>query len=310
MKKETDIGTTEYFKKHISGITNISKLAGDASTRDYFRISRGDNTFIAMVYPENVPEEIDRIRNLTEIYREAGLKVPGIIDQFGENVLLQEDIGDVSLQEYLKGIATTEVMLIKNKIRSILEQLKRISPSNTDSLMDLKKMMFEIDFFIDHFVLRFFPEWENLSVLREDIEMKLSRIHEKRVFAHRDFHSRNIFVYREDLYLIDFQDSLRAPEYYDMVSFVFDSYLGKKTSVLFRSLLEERPGTELDQIYLTSYQRNVKALGTFGYQDSIGNRKFFDYILPAIENIRINPHFTADSPLGTLFSCFKKKYMA
>jgi aminoglycoside/choline kinase family phosphotransferase len=115
-----------------------------------------------------------------------------------------------------------------------------------------------------------------------------------RVFAHRDFHSRNTHVVREHLYLVDFQDSLRAPVYYDLVSFAFDSYLDLKSLREYLFKLLKRRGLILDekQLYLTALQRNIKALGTFAFQVMVKkNRSYKKYIPRTIRHIMANPLF-------------------
>lgn len=308
MKEKTDRAVINHLKNSVSGVRRVLKLAGDASARDYFRLFIGDHSVIAMVYPENNNNEIRRIRTLTKNYIDAGLNVPEIIDQIGDNILLQEDLGDVSLQKYLSDASGEDIVRIKDDIQIILEQLKSIPAEKTVFEMDLNKISFEIDFFIDNFVNRFIPSWKDERALREEILEKLRSISIERIFAHRDFHSRNIFVKNSRLYLIDFQDSLLAPEYYDTVSFVFDPYLDPVSAELFFSLFKDKSEQEMDQVYLTAYQRNIKALGTFGYQYFAGNRKFFKYIKPTFYNLRKNIHFSEISLLGSFFSSMEKGY--
>jgi len=308
MREKTDQEVINYLKHHVSGVERVSRLAGDASTRNYFRLFTGAQSIVAMVYPENNSDEINRIRALTQNYREAGLNVPEIVDQIGDNILLQEDLGDISLQNYLSDASGEETLEIRNDIQIVLEKLKNIPSGKTFFNMDLDKMRFEIDFFINNFVNRFIPSWKSGKELREEILQKLEKISTETIFAHRDFHSRNIFIKDSSLYLIDFQDSLLAPKYYDAVSFVFDSYLKPEAREIFLSIFKNKTKPELEQIYLTAYQRNIKALGTFGFQYFSGNRKFFHSIKPTISNLRKNIHFAETSLLAKFFSLLEKEY--
>lgn len=306
MKEKSDLPVVGHLKNSVSGVRSVLKLAGDASVRNYFRLFLGDHSIIAMVYPESSKDEIDRIKALTKNYMDAGLNVPVIIDQIGDNILLQQDLGDMSLQKYLSTASGEDTVRIKGDIKKILERLKTIPAEKTGFKMDFAKIIFEIDFFINNFVNRFVPSWKYGSELCEEILEKLRKISTERIFAHRDFHSRNIYVKDSRLYLIDFQDSLLAPEYYDAVSFVFDPYLEPGSAELFFSLFRGRSEPEVDQVYLTAFQRNIKALGTFGHQYFTGNRKFFKYIKPTINNLRKNIHFSETSLLGSLFSLIEK----
>ena len=53
-----------------------------------------------------------------------------------------------------------------------------------------------------------------------------SALAEPQVFVHRDFHSRNIMVPSEGAFgLLDFQDAVRGPLSYDLVSLLKDCYV-------------------------------------------------------------------------------------
>jgi hypothetical protein len=98
--------------------------------------------------------------------------------------------------------------------------------------------------------------------------MLVDAIAPESVFAHRDFHSRNLLVKWNEIILVDCQDSLLAPRWYDLVSLAFDSYLdlGAARGRLFANLAAGGIDRELRQLRLTALQRNIKALGTFAYQ--------------------------------------------
>ncbi len=308
MNEKIESTLSRQLRKKIRSIKDIIKLAGDASAREYYRIVTGKGSLIAMVYPEEDEGGIESVRNFTDIYRNGGLSVPEIVDQIGNNILIQEDIGDISLQRYLSEGSGYDLLEIKTEIHSILEKLKNIPVFQTRYVMDMNKIKFEIDFFIENFVKRLIPEWEKYDELFEEILGNIKKLSTDRIFAHRDFHSRNIFFKDNSFFLIDFQDSLQAPEFYDAVSFVFDSYMKTEHSVYFFSLFENLSESEIEQVYLTAYQRNIKALGTFGYQNYSGNIKFFNYIFPTINNLKRNFYYSEDSMLGLLFSEFEGSY--
>ncbi len=48
---------------------------------------------------------------------------------------------------------------------------------------------------------------------------------EPRVLCHRDYHSRNLMLHLDRLYIIDFQDARMGPDTYDLVSLLRDSYV-------------------------------------------------------------------------------------
>ena len=48
---------------------------------------------------------------------------------------------------------------------------------------------------------------------------------EPRVLCHRDYHSRNLMLRGDRLFIIDFQDARLGPDTYDLASLLRDSYV-------------------------------------------------------------------------------------
>ena len=93
------------------------------------------------------------------------------------------------------------------------------------------------------------------------------------MLCHRDYHSRNLMLHQGRLYMIDFQDARLGPDTYDLVSLLRDSYVDL-TEVALNELIAyylaltgaRRRGRVPRRFDLMALQRNLKALGTFGYQ--------------------------------------------
>jgi len=163
-------------------------------------------------------------------------------------------------------------------------------------------MKWEMDFFIEHFALKFFPLPFSLKKLQKELYAIVDSICRINVFAHRDFHSRNMLYHKKNICLVDFQDSLIGPVYYDLVSFAYDSYLDLKSlrKIFFQMVEGLKYGLDYDQIYLTALQRNVKALGTFGYQVSEKkNIQYKKYIHRTIRHILGNRKVESDFLYGS-----------
>jgi hypothetical protein len=118
-----------------------------------------------------------------------------------------------------------------------------------------------------------------------------------RVLTHRDFHSRNLMSYGDALYWIDFQDARMGPAHYDLASLLRDSYVELDEEFVADRAEEFRqravPGEPRDtfqrRFELMSIQRNLKALGTFGYQGTVkGSRVYLPYIPRTLAHARRN----------------------
>jgi aminoglycoside/choline kinase family phosphotransferase len=117
------------------------------------------------------------------------------------------------------------------------------------------------------------------------------------VLCHRDYHSRNLMLSQGQLYLIDFQDARMGPDTYDLASLLRDSYVDLPEDFVAERLEEFRqravPGesrdTFLRRFELMSIQRNLKALGTFGYMStSRGTDVYLPYVPRTLANARRN----------------------
>ena len=103
---------------------------------------------------------------------------------------------------------------------------------------------------------------------------------EPRVLCHRDYHSRNLMLHDGSLFIIDFQDARMGPDTYDLVSLLRDSYVdldvapGRRAdrvlpgaaSTAPRGVTPTRRAEFRRRFDVMALQRNLKALGTFGYQ--------------------------------------------
>jgi aminoglycoside/choline kinase family phosphotransferase len=286
----------KYLESQLKNAGAVKKLRGGASTRNFFRVSFGNESLVAMVYPEENKQEIERIARLTGLYREYGLKVPEIKEIIGNRILLQEDLGDVLVQTAYNRFNKDGRKKLLERIADMVVTLSRIPPAHTAAILDTARMKWEMDFFVTHFVPHFCPPRVDTEDLREKLHGMVDNIGPIDTFAHRDFHSRNMLYYKEDIYLVDFQDSLKAPVYYDLVSFAFDAYLDLKSRRLrmfFMDSLKKRGLTVDDQQFLlTALQRNIKALGTFGFQVTVRrNLTYKKYIRRTIRHILNNPLF-------------------
>jgi aminoglycoside/choline kinase family phosphotransferase len=161
---------------------------------------------------------------------------------------------------------------------------------------DVEKLMWEHDFFVKHFIEAYrgvaLPTAARDAIRQEwaDVVEELSS--EPRVLCHRDYHSRNLMLHEGSLYIIDFQDARMGPDTYDLVSLLRDSYVdfGDREVdelIAYFLALKGQPLTageaatqEFRQRFdLMALQRNLKALGTFGYQTTArGNPVYIQYI--------------------------------
>ena len=105
---EKQIATSNSIQKAIGHDPGIIKLHGDASNREYFRITTKNQTYILMLLPSNKPESLaeeynkDKLKGVELPFlkmqrhlQQKGVHVPEIIAVDVENrMILLEDFGD------------------------------------------------------------------------------------------------------------------------------------------------------------------------------------------------------------------------
>ena len=123
---------------------------------------------------------------------------------------------------------------------------------------------------------------------------------EPRVLCHRDYHSRNLMLHNGSLHIIDFQDARMGPDTYDLVSLLRDSYVDITDRELddliaYFLALKTRDGAAPDaeefrrRFDLMALQRNLKALGTFGFQTMTRrNTVYIQYMPRTLRYVRGN----------------------
>jgi hypothetical protein len=286
---------------------SLHKIHAEASRRSFFRLRFGRRTLVAMVYPEPMPSDVRRFCAMQQLYHEHGLRVPRIDRVLDDQVVLQEDLGDLLLQKAWRAAGCAGRRMLLVSCLEILERLSAIAPERATARLDGARRKWEMDFFVSHFFPCFNDRSVGRELLRAGLHALVDAVAPASAFAHRDFHSRNLLVVNGGLAMVDFQDSLLAPRYYDLVSLAFDSYLdlGALRAGLFPGLAAVGADPALRQLRLTALQRNIKALGTFAFQVRLnGHPGYARYIPRTLRHIRGHLLALADPRLEVLSKYF------
>lgn len=292
-------------------ILNIEKLTGDASTRRYYRVFCENISYVVCLdNPSDTIEENSFLRVQSFLF-EKGIRVPKIIHtNISKGYILEEDLGDVTLLNHLSEIDSldTEYNLYKKVIDELIKlhtlSKKEVEkPNIIDSKFDFEKLNFEIEFAVKYFIGDFLGV-EDKSV-KEKIISLFRPICEKissyeMVLTHRDFHSRNIMVLKDDLIMIDFQDARWGIPQYDLASLLDDCYYRLSRENQFKLLGHYYNNVDSEihkqgsfENFKTTYeemalQRVFKAIGSFSYiYHNRKDERYLKYIGFAMEKLKI-----------------------
>ena len=304
--------------------TAIEALKGDASTRRFFRLRppAGPGK-IVMLYPEAIVWEGSA---LAESYRHLGsigvplARIEAVLPE--EGAILLEDLGDLTLQQALRADPSLDrTRLYREAIDLIVLLQTRGTRELPDSpasrtALDEARFLFELDHFYRHFILgyrRAGPAPEEAAAFRSFFGWLAASLEGvSRVLCHRDFQSRNLMLTAAGLQVIDYQDARLGPASYDLASLLRDSSLDLEEEFReegIRYFLSRRtdlaPEEFRAEFERQALQRNIKDLGTFGYQVShVGNRGFEEYIPRTVRMVR--QAMLRDARCHALFPLFEK----
>ena len=301
-------GPEQFLKRVYRGSPKIMEIAGDASTRRFYRVEQGGRTAILAVHPEPLTRDAPLYSN-HRVLSEIGAPVPKILDSDERSgSVLFEDFGDTTLQRHLAGgtarpNAEEFIALYRQACDLIVLLQKRgeaaFRPGDfaAANALDRDRFLFELDHFHRHFVVGLRgrkPDTGEEKILRsfyDDLASRCDRL--PRVYCHRDFQSRNLMVAGGRLRIIDFQDARMGPYTYDPASLLRDSSLDLDEALVEAMLrhLAARLGREPEEMHadfdLMALQRNIKDLGTFGYMGTVrGRRDYLEYVPRTIASVR------------------------
>jgi aminoglycoside/choline kinase family phosphotransferase len=299
--------------------SRVVPLTGDASDRRYFRVLvRDEPSQVIAVHPGPIDFDALPFVNVARLLAAMPVPVPQILGYSNDlGVIALQDLGDVTLQAHLGAASASEHDALYREAVSLIDALQRRGADLTSNdylpyrvAFDVEKLTWELQFFLKHF-LEGYRGASITPVTRAALSEEFAVIAEElasepRVLCHRDYHSRNLMLHEGRLYIIDFQDARMGPDTYDLVSLLRDSYVDfseSQVEQLIAFFLALRAGRTAPQpgdgrpsaeefrrrFDLMALQRNLKALGTFGFQTiSRANTVYIQYMPRTLRHVRAN----------------------
>jgi N-acetylmuramate 1-kinase len=255
----------------------LERASVDASFRSYWRCQSGGRTWIVMDAPPG-KEDIRPWLDIASRLNAAGLHAPEIrASDADEGFVLMADLGT---RLYLPELDDARVDALYGQALDALLVMQSRVPSEDLPAYDDARLIAEMELM---------PEWllqRHLGLTPEcdgwdEIELAFrvlanSARHQPQAFVHRDFHSRNLMVTEHNSPgILDFQDAVRGPLTYDLVSLLRDAYVVWPEERVYgwvedyRKKLEHSGLTHVDAgtfkraFDLMGLQRHIKILGIF-----------------------------------------------
>lgn len=259
----------------------IAPASADASFRRYFRLTRGEDSYIVMDAPPD-KEDVTPFVRIAQAMAAMRLNVPIVLarDTAGGFLLLS----DLGSRQYLDEIeANRDVERLYADALAALVTMQTAGQAAARALprYDRALLLREMELFPEWFLGRHLgstPGPEVRELLDRTFDTLVSSaLSQPAVFVHRDYHSRNLLLTEENNPgILDFQDAVSGPVTYDAVSLLKDCYVAwPRERVLgwlrgYRTRLMRAGfspgGDEADFVRwfdLMGLQRHIKVLGIF-----------------------------------------------
>lgn len=307
MKSHTSIIESLLRKNHFPVSESIRELPGSGSNRRYFRV----------IFRENEPESLIAAFNpdinenkawltFSNHFKKLGLPVPAIFahDDSHRYFLLQ-DLGDTNLLDLVINGADEDVngyyrQVVGDLIRFQTEGIKGLDMEAAYPVKDFDKdsVFWDLNYFKYYFVKPheiLFDERE----LENDFLALATRLLQADTgfFQYRDFQARNIMIFENHPWYIDFQGGRRGPLQYDLASLLYQARAGLSQTFknelyhLYLDHLERAvPGQSMRfEKYFTDfvYFRLMQVLGAYGFRGLIQRKGHFLKSIPyAVRNLQ------------------------
>ncbi|MCX6233369.1 MAG: phosphotransferase [Bacteroidetes bacterium] len=215
--------------------TTINALPGSGSSRRYFRMAGHGHTAMGVHNP--IKKENLAFLAFTRHFLKHGLNVPEIYaEDLVHDVYLISDLGNRTLFSLLESgnghkSFTPEIIDYYKLVLRELISFQIIAGSDMDysfcypkKSFDKQAMLWDLNYF-KYYFLRF----ADTNYDEQNLECDFSTLADfllkadSRFFQYRDFQSRNILIFNDKPYFIDYQGGRRGALQYDMASLLFQA---------------------------------------------------------------------------------------
>lgn len=288
---------------------DIEVLPTSGSNRKYYRLQQ-DNISLIAVSGESI-EENKAFIYLANHFLKQGLNVPKVVAVSKDNYFyLQQDLGDTILFNSIRGGRLTGVFSHEEKelLHKTISKLAEFQVKGSEGLdfstcyplpeFNRRSVLWDLNYFKYNFL-----KTTDLEFSEDKLENDFERIAEfllkdkSETFMYRDFQSRNVILFGEEPYFIDFQGGRKGPVYYDVASFLWQAKANFS-----HDLRDELIHTYIDSLkkfqdvdvaeFMENLRhfvlfRTLQVLGAYGFRGYFEKKPHFIQSVPfALNNLR------------------------
>ena len=249
-------------------------LAGDASSRTYTRLHKGNESAILMNSP--LSERPDQFVFIDRLLEQTGIRVPKILaDDLENGFLLLEDFGDNTFTRLLAQ-GKDELTLYKAGIDTLTNLHKNVVlPPEGISVYSSDRLLNGVMLFANWYGKYAVPGGLSEATISEfrtlwsDLAKRMEQLPQTLVLM--DYHADNLMITPDGVCgVLDFQDARIGPLTYDLVSLLEDerrdvspTVRKELTDYYFRQCPEWDTPLVRDTLSLVALQRHTRVIGVF-----------------------------------------------
>ena len=302
-----------FIKKH--HLKDVTWLSQDASTRRYARVNKKGKTYILMDSPlSEKPKEFVKIN---KYLRHNHFCAPRIYAKnLRHGFLLLEDFGSCHLSHAVQDKKRADELYIL--ALDTLIKIQKEAQNITKFPLGYKQMRLEHNLFLEYYVPLILKKKLSSTAKNEfhKIWDKLFKGMEKlpKTLMLYDYHLDNLMLRKDGkLGLLDFQDAMVGPIFYDVISLVEDERFplpGSKRQKLLQHYFELRPVLAdpkyVNWLSVVAAHRHVRVMGIFARLATVHQKPhYLKYIKNDLRFLKEN----LQSPLLKDFAQWIKKYL-
>jgi aminoglycoside/choline kinase family phosphotransferase len=281
---------------------NFSSLLPSGSAREYYRIKSHKTSAIGVFNPDK--KENIAFLYFSKHFLSKGLKVPEIYSEdLEKNIYLIQDLGEITLftllNEWQKNEPLPkEIITYYKKVIGQLPHFQITASKDLDysvcyprAAFDLQSMMWDLNYF-KYYFLKLAKVPFDEQYLEDDFRTLCAFLlqSDSQYFLYRDFQSRNVMIFNEYPYFIDYQGGRKGALQYDIASLLYDAKADIPQSVreeLLNFYIETlNKVLRFDEKEFIKYYygfvliRILQAMGAYGYRGFYERKEHFLQSIP------------------------------
>ena len=309
---------------------NLTKIKGDASSREFFRKQNNSNSSVLVFAKKEKFKNLIIYDAINKIFIKNRILAPTLLNEnYNKHFIEIQDFGDQTIFNLLSKKKSNKL----NYFKKVIELLNRIQLIKDTKVRNFKKKIYTIPKYNNQILIKeanLFCDWYIKKKLSKTKRKKFSKEFKKiiktltyklklknDIFVHRDFHVSNLMLVKNQIGVIDSQDALIGNRAYDLASLIddvrFKTSKGLKQKI-YNFYINKQKKLESSKFKndfeILSILRNLKIIGIFTRLAIRDRKKRYLRLIPytwKLINTRIYGNVLFDDLKKLLNKNFKKE---